>query len=137
MGSKKLKAVVVRGNQKVPIADIEAANRLRREYIVDLKSAKFREGSFFDRFHKYGTTFLTVQSAYSGDTPVKNWDGVGVTDFPDTEGLSGDAAIANKDKPESCWQCPLTCQALLKEGTGEYKYQAGVRRPEYETQALS
>ena len=32
MGSKKLKAVVAMGDQKVPLADSEAAERLRKEH---------------------------------------------------------------------------------------------------------
>jgi len=134
MGSKKLKAVAVRGNQEVPIADSETANRLRREHIAELRAAGMRGESFFERFRKYGTTAGTPQSAHSGDTPVKNWGGVGVVDFPDPSGLSGDAAIANQERDETCWRCPLACEGILKEGTGEYKYAAGSRRPEYETQ---
>lgn len=134
MGSKKLKAVAVRGNQEVPIADSETANRLRREHIAGLRAAETRGEKFFEQFHKYGTTGGTHLSAHSGDTPVKNWGGVGIIDFPDPSGLSGDATIANLEKPETCWRCPLACEGILKEGTGEYKYVAGVRRPEYETQ---
>jgi aldehyde:ferredoxin oxidoreductase len=125
MGSKKLKAVAVRGNMEVPMADKERAQQLRRENISELHVESMR---------KYGTTAMTVQSAHSGDTPVKNWGGVGVVDFPDASGLSGDEAIANVDKADPCWHCPVACQSLLKEGTGEYKYPAGTRRVEYETQ---
>jgi aldehyde:ferredoxin oxidoreductase len=128
MGSKKLKAVAVRGNQKVPIADSETANRLRREHIAELKAAEWP-------LRKYGTTVGTHLSAHSGDSPVKNWGGVGVADFPDPSGVSGDAAIANQERNEACWHCPIACEGILKEGTGEYKYAAGNRRPEYETQA--
>jgi len=127
MGSKKLKAVAVRGNQKVPIADSETANRLRREHIAELRAAEWP-------MRKYGTTGGTHLSAHSGDTPVKNWGGVGVVDFPDPSGLSGDATIANQERDETCWRCPIACEGILKEGTGEYKYAAGSRRPEYETQ---
>jgi aldehyde:ferredoxin oxidoreductase len=126
MGSKKLKAVAVRGNMKVPLADREKAAQLRRENISELHVEGMR---------KYGTTQMTPVSAHNGDTPVKNWGGVGVIDFPDASGLSGDAAITNLDRSDPCWHCPIGCQALLKEGTGEYKYPAGARRPEYETQA--
>ena len=135
MGSKKLKAVAVRGNQKVPIADSEAANRLRRENIKELMAVKRGGQSYFEPFRKYGTTRMTAVSAHSGDTPVKNWGGVGIVDFPNTAGVSGDAAIANLARHETCWHCPMVCKALLKEGTGEYKYPAGAHRPEYETQA--
>ena len=135
MGSKKLKAVAVRGNQKVLIADSEALNRLSREHIAELRAIGSGGGSFIEQMRKYGTTVGTVRSTLSGDAPVKNWGGVGVIDFPDPSGLSGDAAIANLERQEGCWHCPLACKGVLKEGTGEYKYPAGVARPEYETQA--
>lgn len=127
MGSKKLKAVAVRGNQDVPIADSETANRLRREHIAELRAEGWE-------MRKYGTSGETHLSAHSGDTPVKNWGGVGVVDFPDSSGLSGDATIANQERDETCWRCPIACEGILKGGTGEYKYAAGSRRPEYETQ---
>ncbi|MDO8687586.1 MAG: aldehyde ferredoxin oxidoreductase C-terminal domain-containing protein, partial [Dehalococcoidales bacterium] len=119
--------------QPVPIADIETANRLRREHIAELRTAQFRGHPFWEQRKKYGTGGHADESAHSGDTPVKNWGGVGVVDFPNPSGLSGDMVIANKDRGESCWHCPLGCQAILKEGKGEYNYPAGTRRPEYET----
>ncbi len=133
MGSKKLKAVAVRGNLKVPIADSETANRLRREHLAEFRKA--RTGSVFELMRKYGSAGGTDLAAHSGDTPVKNWGGVGIVDFPDPSGLGGDAVIANLERHEGCWKCPLVCKGALKEGLGEYKYPAGVARPEYETQA--
>jgi aldehyde:ferredoxin oxidoreductase len=88
-----------------------------------------------DMFHKYGTSFMAVPAAHSGDSPVKNWGGVGIVDFKEIDGLSGDAAIANIDRRTGCWHCPIACEARLKAGTGEYRYPAGIRRIEYETQA--
>ncbi|HEX7475320.1 MAG TPA: aldehyde ferredoxin oxidoreductase C-terminal domain-containing protein, partial [Dehalococcoidales bacterium] len=41
-----------------------------------------------------------------------------------------------KLKPVGCYHCPVGCEALLKEGTGEYKYAQGSYRPEYETLAM-
>ena len=127
MGSKRLKAVVAVGNMEVPLADRETAMSIRRD---NTEGTKGMAGML----QKYGTSAMTVRSAHSGDTPVKNWDGVGIVDFPEADGLSGDAAIANVDKLEPCWHCPIACQSVLKEGTGEYKYPAGTRRVEYETQ---
>ncbi len=135
MGSKKLKAVAVRGNQEVAIADSETANRLKREHIAALRVAESSGVSFFERMRKYGTSETTHLSAHSGDSPVKNWGGVGIVDFPDPSGLSGDAVIANQERDETCWHCPISCEGILKEGAGEYKYAAGSRRPEYETLA--
>ena len=134
MGSKKLKAVAARGSQEVPVADSETANRLLREQVATMRSSSVRGESFLDRFHKYGTSGGGAPSALSGDSPVKNWGGIGVEDFPDPSGLTGDAAIANLESRAGCWRCPIGCEGRLKEGV-EYKYPAGTRRIEYETQA--
>ncbi len=127
MGSKKLKAVVVNGNMEVPLADPERAREVRKQNTEASKGMA-------QMFRKYGTSNMTVRSAQSGDTPVKNWGGVGVIDMPDVSGMTGDAACKDFDKSEPCWHCPIACQSILKEGTGEYKYPAGTRRVEYETQ---
>ena len=126
MGSKKLKAVVVRGDRKVPVFDLEAANELRQEQTLSSKS-------FLEHFHKYGTSSHADASAHSGDTPVKNWGGIGVKELLDVSGLSGDKAIANVDRRKGCWHCPAACKAELKASTGEYQYPAGSHRLEYET----
>ncbi len=134
MGSKKLKAVAVKGNMAVPMADKARAEQLRREHISDLQKTQPGMPSFLENFRTYGTAGMADRSAHSGDTPVKNWGGIGIIDLPDVSGLKGDLAIANKAGNEACWHCPIACQASLKEGTGEYKYPAGTRRVEYETQ---
>ena len=135
MGSKKLKAVAVTGHQKVPIADSEAANRLRREFIAELKTTNFMGQSFLEQHQKYGTSGGTGTMIKIGSTPIKNWGGVAVVDFPDDSGVGGEAPSVNLKKTEGCWHCPIICKGILKEGAGEYKYQAGARRPEYETLA--
>ena len=135
MGSKRLKAVVVKGGQTVPVADKQAVDKLRKEYLAALNDTQSRGHSFLESFRKYGTSSHAALSAHSGDTPVKNWGGIGVTDFPDVSEIEPDAVIANLDKHIGCWHCPIACEGSLKEGTGEYRYVAGSRRPEYETLA--
>jgi len=134
MGSKKLKAVAARGQQEVAVFDIEAVNKLRKEHIAAMKNSRGGMETL-EGFHKYGTSHVAEGFAPAGNTPVKNWGGIGVVDFPDSSGLSGDAAIANIDRRTGCWHCPIGCEGRLKEGKGEYKYPAGTRRVEYETQA--
>lgn len=135
MGSKKLKAIAVRGGHQVPVADPERAERLRREHYDELHQLSFGGPSFWDLFHKYGTSFGTSASAHSGDTPINNWGGIGIVDVPDVAELTGDAAIANQMRNETCWRCAVACEGVLRKGTGEYKYEAGLRRLEYETHA--
>jgi aldehyde:ferredoxin oxidoreductase len=133
MGSKKLKAVAAKGDMKVPIADETRANALRTEHIQAIRTPGPGGGmSFQENFHKYGTGGMAGRSALSGDTPVKNWGGVGIKDFPDVKPFDGDNVIANLDKRVACWHCPIGCQAGLKNGK-EYEYPQGTRRPEYET----
>jgi aldehyde:ferredoxin oxidoreductase len=126
MGSKNLKAVVARGEQQVPVADINAIDNIRKEQLNEFKE-------FFKGFGESGTGGHADESAHSGDTPVKNWGGIGVIDMPDVTGLSKEMVMANQDKRKGCWHCPVACKASLKEGTGEYKYPAGTHRVEYET----
>jgi len=135
MGSKRLKAVVARGDMEVPIADPERLRRVRDEHMEMLRSAMMDEDPFWENMHKYGTSFGTAKIALNGDTPIKNFGGVGIIDYPDPGTVSGDGAIANQVRDETCWQCPLACEGILGPGTGKYKYEAGSRRPEYETQA--
>lgn len=134
MGSKKLKALAARGQMEVPVADAEGVRQFRKEHIDRMRSATDCMETL-EGFHKYGTSHVTEMFAHSGNTPVKNWGGVGVIDMPDASGLSGDAAIANIEKRAGCWHCPIGCEGRLKAGEGEYKYPAGTRRVEYETQA--
>jgi aldehyde:ferredoxin oxidoreductase len=132
MGSKRLKAVVARGTMPVAVADKAAAERMRKEHVKSMMETPGMGG--LKSLHRFGTSFMTAQSAHSGDTPVRNWGGVGVVDLPDVEGLKAEVLEAYVAKLGGCWHCPVACKANLKEGTGEYKYPAGIRRPEYETQ---
>lgn len=137
MGSKRLKAVAVRGNKEVPLADRDRMNELRKQQtqVVVLNPPPGPMAEMNKLMPKYGTTSMTDKNAHSGDTPVKNWGGVGVRDLPDVKGLSRDAAIHNKKGSAACWRCPIACQHSLYAGEGEYKYPEDTRRVEYETQA--
>jgi aldehyde:ferredoxin oxidoreductase len=129
MGSKKIKAVVVKGTMKVPLADEKRANELRRKYLSELTGP-------INLFRTYGTPVHTVEHARDGDSPVKNWGGVGIIDFPAPEPIGADPLMERLSKKYACYQCPIACGGLIKEGTGEYKYEAGSHRPEYETLAM-
>jgi aldehyde:ferredoxin oxidoreductase len=130
MGSKKLKAVAVKGESQVPIADADATERLRKDYLTIIMKSPARNG-----LHNFGTCSHTDNSAHSGDTPVKNWGGVGVVELPDVSGLSKEKFNNNVMSRGGCWHCPVACHGRLKDGVGEYKYPAGTKRPEYETAA--
>jgi aldehyde:ferredoxin oxidoreductase len=129
MGSKRLKAVAVKGNMKVPLADEKETKELRRKYLGQL-------GGHIVFLKPIGTPFLTLPCIQDGDSPTKNWGGVGVVDFPNAEPIGGDAFVERRSKKYACYMCPIGCGGYMKAGTGEYKYEAGSRRPEYETIAM-
>jgi aldehyde:ferredoxin oxidoreductase len=126
MGSKKLKAVVVQGNLNIPLADDTRAQELRKKYLKELTGP-------VDMFRAIGTPGIVVPSAECGDTPTKNWGGTAVIDFPDYRLIEGQPVIERQSKPYACYRCPIGCGGHMKEGSGEYPYEAGAHKPEYET----
>jgi aldehyde:ferredoxin oxidoreductase len=129
MGSKNLKAVVAVAERKIISQTPETIKMLRTNLDDFVKPLK-------DFFHTFGTTGITSMSALNGDSPVKNWGGVGVVDFPaEVSGLiNGGTAINPKmDKAYGCWHCPVACGAESVESTNEkYPYPHHTHRPEYE-----
>ena len=126
MGSKKLKAVAVIGNMEIPIADRNRVQQIRKECLGDLVE------SLASLFKDTGTPGITAESAHSGDSPVKNWGGVGIRDFPNAKLISDDNVINLQTRKYACWRCPFGCGGHMKAGT-EYQYEAGAHKPEYET----
>jgi aldehyde:ferredoxin oxidoreductase len=127
MGSKKLKAIAVSGNQKIPVFDEEKVDNLRKEYLSKLVGASqyFKQSG--------GTAAVTLMHARMGDTPIKNWGGIPVVEFPNADPLGGEHILKLMEKKYACYKCPVVCGGILKAGSGEYKWEAGTHKPEYET----
>ncbi len=129
MGSKKLKAIAVKGNMKVPVADEQKSKAMRKNHLANM-------GPRAEFVGKFGTPFLFNMSCESDDAPCKNWGGAVVVDFPSYKDISGEPVIAQQERKFACWHCPIGCGGHMKAGTGEYKYEAGAHKPEYETLAM-
>ncbi|MFH0847797.1 MAG: aldehyde ferredoxin oxidoreductase family protein [Chloroflexota bacterium] len=127
MGAKKLKAVVVKGNLKVPMADEAKARALRQKWVKELK----HDGP---TFRDYGTAGITASSAFSGDSPVKNWTGSGPDDFSAADKISDDAVIAEQERKYGCWQCTINCGGHMKTKPGRA---TPCHKPEYETLCMA
>jgi aldehyde:ferredoxin oxidoreductase len=136
MGSKNLKAIVVRGRMSVPVDDPKKINKMRREYLA-------KRTGFYDILHTWGTAGITHDSALSGDSPIKNWGGSGLVDFPSEKArrISDDAVIAVQDyKAYACYGCPIGCGGKMKQDTGEFALELnnGIgHKPEYETLCMA
>ena len=126
MGSKNLKALVVRGKRKVSVADPEKLDELRKQALVGMK-----ENPWYPFFHEVGTDDLIPDSVEIGRTPIKNWAG-SISDIPDAAAIGGQNLIKHQKRRFACWGCPIGCGGILKAGN-DYPYRDGVHKPEYET----
>jgi aldehyde:ferredoxin oxidoreductase len=135
MGSKNLKAVVVRGTRKVPVAHPDQLKAINQEILSTIKDGPAAQMA--KTFSTLGTTLFTFPSALSGDSPVKNWGGIGVIDMGEEaakklEGIALDAKY--RMKKYACANCPMGCGAIYKVRDGKWPV-GETGRPEYETAA--
>ncbi len=80
-----------------------------------------------------GTTGAVAISIENGDGPVKNWKGVGSTDFPmASKGWKLDGGQVDKyiTRKLSCGDCPAPCKGIV---AVKSRNLSDVRRPDYET----
>lgn len=129
MGSKNLKAILVKGTGKVPVANSEKLKEINRLVIKTMKENKGAKG-----FGNYGTGAGTPASALSGDSPVKNWKGVGILDYGEESAKALGAKVMDqyKTKKYACSSCPLGCGAEYQVNEGRWPV-GTTDRPEYET----
>jgi aldehyde:ferredoxin oxidoreductase len=160
MGSKKLKAVAVRGNKKVPVAYPEKLKAINSEYMKEFKQSKLADrislrllnnivtkmiywtgmsvpahpSMVREILKKYGTTGNLVYSFMTGDTPIKNWSGVGYTDYTmKSAAKNSDESILKRQKKKyACQGCPLGCGGIIDIEKGRYAGTQG-HKIEYET----
>jgi len=161
MGSKRLKAVVVRGHEKVAALDSEQVKKLNKEFLKRMEAAeKFasivkhlnklsrvlkwlpfapkNDGLQFNAILKrYGTAGITAMSAETGDSPVKNWGGVGYVDFPvrsKSWKISDEEVLRYQKKRYQCSLCPLGCGGELSVDEPGCQLEF-THKPEYESLA--
>ncbi|MHA1590500.1 MAG: aldehyde ferredoxin oxidoreductase family protein [Candidatus Njordarchaeales archaeon] len=126
MGSKKLKAIYVRGSQKPPIAREDELKEKVAKYLKIMK-----ENSVTGQgLPKYGTAILVNIINGIGGLPYKNWQGAW---SPDADKISGETLEAKyliKRRP--CWGCPIGCGRVTRVEKGPFQilYSEG---PEYES----
>jgi aldehyde:ferredoxin oxidoreductase len=157
MGAKRLKAVAVRGKRHPVLATPEAFKDAAAEYrqlfrrkpsalasriptllggvLPILRRLHGRLGGgpaqlVIDTYRRYGTAAGTAMLIELGDTPVRNWTGIGFRDFPLalSEGLSDEAVIRGAVRPYACQACPVACGAIVHLPDGGTGHKA-----EYET----
>ena len=125
MGSKKVKAIVIRGTKAVPVANTQA---YQQAGLALYKACKDAEG--LAEWTRYGTTIVTSWCDEVGALPTRNFSAGSYEDGPSIYGQVMRKEIVITDK--GCFGCPCPC--------GKYsnmkRYNSVVEGPEYETIAL-
>jgi aldehyde:ferredoxin oxidoreductase len=127
LGSKKVKAIAIRGTGAIPLADADRAISIGKEmFEVSFASPQLKE------WQRYGTA-TTVRWANSiGAFPTRNFQTGYMEGY---ESLSHEVMrqdIVINDK--ACFVCPMACGKYSH--TKKAGYDAYVEGPEYETSAL-
>lgn len=128
MGSKRLKAVVVRGNQSLPLADPARVRELKRKYVGQINSGTGAS----DEFRTTGTLAYIYAAIHNGDSPTRNW-GASVATCPDPKAIHFTELVKYRVDRMGCWRCPISCW-----GTTRIEYEGEeieAHQPEYETGA--
>jgi aldehyde:ferredoxin oxidoreductase len=126
MGSKNLKAIVLRGNQRPEMTDEaafkEVAGRSRKKTAAHPLTGK--EG----HFPRVGTMMTLDLTNETGTLPTRNWQ---ENTSEHAEVINADAFVKHIIRPKTCYACPIGCSresTATKSGV-EYTTEG----PEYET----
>ncbi len=126
MGSKRVKAIVVRGFKDIPIADVEG--------FMDIAYESYRtisENEFLDIWQRQGTLQVIDWANERGVLPTRNFQ---ETRFEQAEEIGGDKMEEVKTTDRACFACPMTCGNFCVIREGDKK--VVVEGPEYETAAM-
>ena len=106
MGSKRLKAIVVKASQNVPLADAAKVKEIGRWVADTLQEQHWA-------FHNYGTGMGLDGYAKVGGFAVRNFEG-GV--FDQAADISAEALVERgfRVKMEACWACSVRCKKVVK-----------------------
>ena len=113
-GSKKLKAIAVRGTKKVPVADSEGIKNLNEQILQDLEKAAYAK-----MWKEMGSIFLIYQNYVQGVITAKNYQ----------ESNWAKASLVSpflwtrkyRVRGESCFACPIACKGVYEVKDGPFK----------------
>jgi aldehyde:ferredoxin oxidoreductase len=126
MGSKNLKAIALRGDQQMEIADHDKYDAARKR----MRDGMRKSPILYPEFSRYGTSTTLDMTQALGIYPAKNWMDTGV--FIPADKIGGFAIEALSAGKTACAGCPVGCSQLRLAKEGPY---AGwlTEGPEYET----
>jgi aldehyde:ferredoxin oxidoreductase len=125
MGSKRLKAVAVRGSQRLEGANPDKIRELARAMAQGVAAGEKAAG-----MHKWGTGASLADAHLTGNLPIRNFrDG----DFPQAVDLGSEVFMPQIGTGmEGCFACAVRCKKQVKY-EGRYAIDPDYGGPEYET----
>lgn len=132
MGSKNLKAIVVRGSHKVEVFDKQKITETNKEVMAYMKNGP--TAFIINAIGALGTNAGYVPSVFNGDAGIKNWGGAGVALVKEEQAVAMSSMgfeEKHRIKGYTCSTCPVGCGAIYKFETDGQEEETG--RPEYET----
>ena len=137
MGSKNLKAVVVRGKMKPVIANPEKFKEMQKLAKVNM------EPTGMDGFGKYGTPGVCSPQHRAGGLPTYNFNSGNFDKHEEIDGhklynehLRGhEKDDQNRFGRDTCFSCTVKCKRVSEVVEGPFKTDAKYGGPEYETLA--
>jgi len=125
MGSKNLKAVVVKGDKGMGVANSERFSEVVHQSVADIQ-----EDPLYGVATTFGTTAITGLAQMLGFLPTRNFQ---ASTFEEAENLRGEVLLEKHvTKHKGCFNCPVSCSRFYKVAEGEYKGTVG-EGPEYES----
>jgi aldehyde:ferredoxin oxidoreductase len=126
MGSKRVKAIVVRGFKDIPVADVDRFMEIAYDSFNSIY-----ENEFLDIWQRQGTLQVIAWANERGVLPTRNFQ---ETMFEHAEEIGGDKMEEVKTTDRACFACPMTCgnYCVIREGDTKVV----VEGPEYETAAM-
>ena len=127
MGSKNLKAIVVRGTGEVPLSDPEGFRKVCRTYLDKFQEGIKKAGPPLLRLHGTAVTVMATQNR--GVLPTRNFrQGT----FEGWENLHGESLTKKYlVRAKACFSCPIACGRVTR--VNEPPFDGEGEGPEYET----
>ena len=116
LGSKKLKAIAVRGTKGIKVADPDEVERLYGEWFDNQVTKK---GLFFKAFSTYGTSLSQDRSARMGLLPVRHWQTTESTE-DEIASTGANEFLKYATKSKGCFACYLHCSHFYTVNDGPY-----------------
>ena len=125
MGSKKVKAIAVRGKMKLPMQDPEKFREAARAAMAEVK-----DGFLTQIMHDTGTAGWVDSAISYGDGPTNYYT---APTMPESTNISGVSQLEQcQTGNTACFGCPIRCRKVLQIKEGKHLYER-MEGPEYET----